>query len=177
MEHWLRSLGCAAVLAVALGGCTATVEGGAYGPDLVSIGPDVQVVADYDEPVFFSDGFYWRYQGDSWYRSPYVDRGWVYARPPAAILSIRQPYAYRHYHPTGWHGGHAAPARAFHAPPPARQPVAGWHGNPAPARPAPVGGWHGPAPARPAPMQGRPAPQRMRPAPAPAHPAPRGERR
>ena len=35
-------------------------------PDLVSISPGVQVVADYDEPVFYTDGFYWRYYNNAW---------------------------------------------------------------------------------------------------------------
>src|ERR1044071_7099 len=36
-------------------------DGYAATPDLVTVQPGVQVVADYDEPVFFTDGFYWRY--------------------------------------------------------------------------------------------------------------------
>jgi hypothetical protein len=38
-------------------------------PDLVTVSPGVQVVADYDEPVFYTDGFYWRYTDGGWYRS------------------------------------------------------------------------------------------------------------
>ena len=71
----------------------------AYGPDLVTVSPGVQVIADYDEPIFYSDGFYWRYYGGAWYRSNYYTGGWVYARPPVAVLRIDRPYAYRHYRP------------------------------------------------------------------------------
>src|SRR5690242_1081084 len=109
MRQAMRALGCAAVLAVALAGCA--VSGEAYGPDLVTVSPGVQVIADYDEPVFYSDGFYWRYYGDTWYRSPYYDRGWVYAPPPPALLRIDRPYAYRHYRPEGWHRGYGERAR------------------------------------------------------------------
>src|SRR5207302_384365 len=122
--------------AVAFGGCTATVAGDGYGPDLVSVGPGVSVIADYDEPIFYSDGFYWRNYGNTWYRSPRYTGGWVYAAPPPAVMRIDRPYAYRHYRPSGyanqprgWRGGPAAPAR---------QPMAsgGWRGGP--AAPAPV---------------------------------------
>jgi hypothetical protein len=169
MSHWLTSLGCAAVLAGALAGCTATVAG----PDLVSVGPGVSVIADYDEPVFYSDGFYWRYYGSTWYRSPYYNRGWVYAAPPAAIMSINRPYAYVHYRASGWRGRPVAP------PPRQQQFGGGWRAAPPPPRgtfvgraapPPAAGTWRGapaPAPVRPAPAPAaRPAPQQGRPAPA-----------
>lgn len=99
-----------AVAAVA-GACTGTVHSrGAlvatsdyYEPDLVYISPGVSVIADYDEPVFYSDNFYWRYYGGSWYRSPYYNRGWVhYSRPPLSISRIDRPYSYRNYRPHGY---------------------------------------------------------------------------
>jgi hypothetical protein len=139
-------LGCAA-LAVALGACEATVSGEAYGPgpNLEYVGPGVQVVADYDQPVFYSGGSYWLYSGDAWYRSPYYNGGWVYAAPPAAILSIRQPYAYVHYRSQGYRGGYAGRAQA--------QPNTGWRGGYAttpPPRTA-TGGWRGAPAAAPPP--------------------------
>jgi len=94
-------------LALALGlgaaGCygTTTVRGTAYTstPDLEYIGPDVQVVADYDRPVFYSQNYYWRYDDGVWLRSPYHDRGWARVTTvPRAVLSIRTPGAYVHYH-------------------------------------------------------------------------------
>lgn len=82
---------------------TGVVSASAYGPELVSVRPGVSVIADYDEPVFYSDNYYWRYDDyGRWYRSPYYNRGWVYARPPAAVLSIRSPHMYRHYRPQGY---------------------------------------------------------------------------
>ena len=71
-------------------------------PDLVYVGPGVQVIADYDEPIFYSDGFYWRQDGGVWYRSTYYTSGWVYATPPRAIVTIDRPYNYRHYRPAGY---------------------------------------------------------------------------
>ena len=105
--------------AAALGGCYATGDvgyratytsdpaysGDAYvaSPDLVSVSPGVQVVADYDEPVFFTDGFYWRYYDNGWYRSNNYAAGWsYYDRPPVAVLRIDRPYAYAHYRPAGY---------------------------------------------------------------------------
>src|SRR5207244_1286987 len=42
----------------------------------VYVSPNVQVIEDYDYPVFFSDGMYWRNDGGVWYSSSYHDRGW-----------------------------------------------------------------------------------------------------
>ena len=93
---------CVNLSAAALAaGCAATVSADAYGPDLVTVSPGVQVIADYDEPIFYSDGFYWRYDGGGWYRSTYYTGGWVYARPPVAVLRIDRPYALRALSPRG----------------------------------------------------------------------------
>ncbi|HEU0030560.1 MAG TPA: hypothetical protein VFQ53_08005 [Kofleriaceae bacterium] len=108
----LRSILPALFAATLAGGCYATTSGGvAYSgsvtattvaPDLVYVGPGVQVIADYDEPIFYSDGFYWRYYGNTWYRSSYYTGGWVYASPPRAVLSINSPHTYVRYRPNGW---------------------------------------------------------------------------
>lgn len=45
--------GCAARV-----GYRASVSGEAYGPDLVYVAPGVQVIADYDQPIFYADNFY-----------------------------------------------------------------------------------------------------------------------
>ncbi|HEU4726986.1 MAG TPA: hypothetical protein VFT22_03835 [Kofleriaceae bacterium] len=99
--------------AAAAGGCytsgsvgyTAGYSGEAYvaTPDLVEVSPGVQVVADYDEPVFYTDGFYWRFYNGGWYRSNNYATGWYYyERPPVAVLRIDRPYAYAHYRPQGY---------------------------------------------------------------------------
>jgi hypothetical protein len=192
----IRSLLGATLVAAALlgAGCYATVSGEAYGPDLVTVSPGVQVIADYDEPIFYTDGFYWRYYGGVWYRSTVYTGGWVYAQPPVAVLRIDRPYGYAHYRPAGyvgrprpaggWRGNpQPAPAGAWRGnPPPAG---GGWRGNPPPAGGG-GGGWHGappPAQARPAPaagFAGRPMgapphagpPPHTSPPPPAAHPAP-----
>jgi hypothetical protein len=68
-------------------------------PAMETVSPGVQVVvADYDYPVFFTDGFYWRYYGGVWYSSRWYDRGWgVNYRVPYGISRIDRPYAYAHY--------------------------------------------------------------------------------
>src|ERR1700681_375747 len=123
-DHWrnetMRGLILTAALgAAALTGCYATGDVGYSGsatyssapdpdgyaatPDLVTVSPGVQVVADYDEPVFFTDGFYWRYNDGYWYRSNNYAYGWgFYARPPVAVLRIDRPSAYAHYRPVGY---------------------------------------------------------------------------
>src|SRR5678815_5767733 len=78
-------------------------DGYAATPDLVTVQPGVQVVADYDEPVFFTDGFYWRFYDGYWYRSNNYAYGWYYwCAPPIAVVSINNPYRYAHYRPTGY---------------------------------------------------------------------------
>jgi hypothetical protein len=70
-------------------------------PDLVYVGPGVQVIADYDEPIFYADGFYWWFWGTTWYRSSDYTGGWIVASPPRTIISIN-PHGYRHYRPAGY---------------------------------------------------------------------------
>jgi hypothetical protein len=67
------------VLLLALGGCFATVgPGGRRGfsislpsllPPLVVVQPGVSVVRDFDDEVFFTDGYYYARQDDYWYRT------------------------------------------------------------------------------------------------------------
>ncbi|MDB4957913.1 MAG: hypothetical protein JWO36_5482 [Myxococcales bacterium] len=80
--------------------------GFAYGsPDLVYISPDVQVVSNYDYPVFYTDNSYWRYNDGYWYRSPYFDRGWAVTYDvPFPIRRIDRPYAYAHYRGPDYYG-------------------------------------------------------------------------
>ena len=110
----LATAATAALSAAALSGCYAEGDVGASAtypqatvyastPDLVTVSPGVQVVADYDEPVFYTDGFYWRFYDGYWYRSNNYYSGWYfYERPPVAVLRIDRPYAYAHYRPAGY---------------------------------------------------------------------------
>lgn len=105
----LRTMILAGLLSAAAG-ClgTATVSGGGgyYAqPDLVEIEPGVQVIVDYDEPIFYSDNYYWRNDGGSWYRSSYYNRGWVSAQPPVVVGRVSMSGNYRHYRPAGYQPG------------------------------------------------------------------------
>jgi hypothetical protein len=75
-----------------------------YGePGLETVSPGVEVVTDLDYPVFYSDGFYWMWDGGFWYRSHSWRGGWIGVGPryvPWGIRGIREPLAYSH-----WHGG------------------------------------------------------------------------
>lgn len=72
-------------------------------PDLVDVSPGVQVIADYDYPVFFSGGFYWRNYGGYWYSSGTWGGGWGRSyNPPVGIVGISHPEGYAHYRPAGW---------------------------------------------------------------------------
>jgi hypothetical protein len=101
----LSMLMIALVLSASCGGAAVGYSAGVSvtTPDLVAVGPGVSVIADYEEPIFYSDGFYWRNYDGYWYRSrSYVD-GWAYVyAPPYAISRIDRPYIYRHYRPRGY---------------------------------------------------------------------------
>ena len=103
-------------------GVTYTSGGGYYGgggtevyattPDLVEVSPGVQVIADYDTSVFYTDGYYWRFDNGYWYRSGNYANGWVYyGGAPARLRGIDRPYAYSHYRPNGWVARHREPYR------------------------------------------------------------------
>ena len=101
-------------------GPTAVAVAPAPAPNLVYISPGVQVIADYDYPVFYSDNWYWRYDNGAWYRSRYYDRGWYVSYDvPVHVRRIDRPHTYVRYRAGG--GGrvhvdngvraHGAPAR------------------------------------------------------------------
>lgn len=94
----LRSILVAAVLAT---GCYAgEVRYANTTPDLVAVGPGVQVIADYDEPIFFAEGAYWWFYEGLWYRSSAYTGGWVYvSSPPLAVVNIAAPFRYVRYRP------------------------------------------------------------------------------
>ena len=90
------------LLFVALaGGCAGSAHVGYTAdvstPEMVVISPGVQVIANYDEPIFYNDSYYWRNQGGVWYRSRSHSSGWVQYSAPRAILSIERPSAYVRY--------------------------------------------------------------------------------
>lgn len=71
--------------------------------DLVEVSPGVEVVADYDEPVFFADDAYWVNRGGIWYTSGWYRGGWVRSeRVPDRIVHIEHPESFRHYRPAGF---------------------------------------------------------------------------
>lgn len=100
-----RSVILAFVAAAAFGagaGCEPTeIRGTAYydAPAMDYVGPDVQVVADVDYPVFYSDNYYWRYYDGGWYRSPVYNGGWIsVSNVPYAVRRIDRPWNYSNYH-------------------------------------------------------------------------------
>ena len=90
-------------LVTGVAGCvvhgSARVHSRAYvRPATVQISPGVYVVEDYHEPVFYSDGWYWRYYGGVWYRSSYHSHGWVrWQHVPRGVARIDRPSVYVRY--------------------------------------------------------------------------------
>lgn len=94
------------VVAASLAGCAPTGDVEYAGevhvtsPELVTISPGVQVVADADEPLFYSDGNYWLYRDNSWYRSDSYRGGFARVEVtylPQRIRVIERPQAYVQY--------------------------------------------------------------------------------
>jgi hypothetical protein len=89
-------------------GCTSrgyyrgSVAVSASTPDLAYVAPGVYVIANYDEPIFYADGYYWYPYDGIWYRSRTYTGGWTYSSPPVAVARIGTPYAYRYYRPNNY---------------------------------------------------------------------------
>lgn len=152
--------------ALAAAGCYSEEPGVAYGgsygyvaPSLAYVGPGVSVIADYDYPIFYSDGYYWRNDGGYWYRSPYYTGGWVTVRDvPYGLRSVRDPWRYSHYRQgatwngSRWEGGvrvtggRGPVVRDHRSYTPAYRPAPSYRPSPSyrhESRPAPV--YHAPA--------------------------------
>lgn len=87
-------LGAALALASACAGTTYTASATLRTPDLVFVQPGVYAVANYAEPVFYANNFYWRYDRGAWFRSPRFTGGWQFVRqPPPVIRRIDRPTA------------------------------------------------------------------------------------
>ncbi len=128
--------GCAGTGEVEYGGGVAVQS-----PDLVEVEPGVQVLADADAPVFYSDGAYWEYRDGMWYRSGYYDRGFARVDVnyvPVRIRSIDNPRAYVHYRRHEGRG-YARPAPYYRQPQPYRSEPYNAQGGVivTPGRPAP----------------------------------------
>lgn len=86
---------------------TYSTGGGYYasgGPQLYYYSPGVSVVAYSDDPVFYSDNYYYRYNNGIWYQSPYWNSGWqVSYNVPYGVRSIDRPHSYARFQPgQGW---------------------------------------------------------------------------
>jgi hypothetical protein len=89
---------------VLVGGCVVHARTGAHvsSPDLVMVSPGVYVIADYHEPVFYSNGYYWLYRDGYWMRSSYHSGGWVQVRTvPVGVRRIDRPRTYVRYRASG----------------------------------------------------------------------------
>lgn len=69
-------------------------------PKLVLIQPGIQVVEDFDEEVFFHNGWYWCRRSDGWYRarSPRARFEWVEVRHVPPGLAKMPAGHYRRWH-------------------------------------------------------------------------------
>lgn len=100
------------LIAFALAGCLATFGGDGRGrkpaftlvlpallPPLVVVQPGISVVGDFDDEVFYADGYYWSRQDQSRFRSRDHRAGWEHIEthyvPP--VIASSPPGQYRRY--------------------------------------------------------------------------------
>jgi regulator of protease activity HflC (stomatin/prohibitin superfamily) len=101
MRNPLLHVAAVSLLSLSIG-CTASGQvhssASVSTPNLVFINSDVQVIADYDEPIFYTSNYYWRYDGGVWYRSSNHRSGWIRIElVPVVIRRIDRPTAYIHF--------------------------------------------------------------------------------
>jgi hypothetical protein len=83
-------------------GLTARYDDTEHAATRLDEGVVVRMLADEDLPVFYSEGYYWRYDGSDWYRSESAQDGWEPSRgAPAALRPIAQM----------WRGTQGSPLR------------------------------------------------------------------
>lgn len=101
-----RVTACVFAVAASLAGCGATSEVEYSGtvrvtsPELILIGPGVQVIADADEPLFYSKGYYWLYRDGYWFRSDLYRGGFArvdFVLVPGELRLIDRPQLYVQY--------------------------------------------------------------------------------
>jgi hypothetical protein len=117
----LRTLSVVSVIGgLFLAGSACTVQGqvrtrayvAAPEAELVLVRPGLYVVADYDQPVFYTDGYYWLYRDGFWLRSYTYTGGWSRVRGvPHHVRRINRPQAYVRYRARGNVNVYRAPAR------------------------------------------------------------------
>jgi hypothetical protein len=102
----MRANRLSACVLAALIGCTGTGDVQYAGevhvtsPELISVSPGVSVLADADEPLFYSNGYYWLYRDGIWLRSSSYRGGFArieHAYVPERIRAIDRPQFYVQY--------------------------------------------------------------------------------
>jgi hypothetical protein len=102
----MKKLLLSVLAATAFAGCVTHGDVGVgyqYGyaspePDMYVVSDGVNVVAYADYPTFYSDNYYWMYNGGTWYRSSYYGGGWVVSYDvPYRVRTIREPHSYAHF--------------------------------------------------------------------------------
>lgn len=60
-------------------------------PPLVVVQPGVQVVEDFDDEVFFTDGWYWCRRDGRWFRTKDHRGGWVVVERGVPVALVKLP--------------------------------------------------------------------------------------
>lgn len=124
-----RVSACVFAVAASLAGCMGTGDVEYAGevrvssPELIALSSGVYVIADADEPLFYSDGFYWLYRDGYWMRSDDYRGGFVQVNigyVPERVRMIERPQTYAQYR--RHHHGRTMQARATTQPQRTMQP-------------------------------------------------------
>lgn len=85
-------------------------------PELVYVEPGVYVVRNYDDAVYYSDGYYWCNRGGVWYHTAYWNDPWVTVSVNVvpSIFVHRDHRTYVHYHGAPGATVYRQPARTYH---------------------------------------------------------------
>ena len=157
-----RVSACMFAMAASLAGCTSSGDVAYSGqvrvtsPELIEIDPGVMVVADAEEPLFFSEGNYWLYRDGYWLRSDNYRSGFVrvdLSFVPQRVRTIERPQTYVQYRR---HHSRDYSARALERPVRSRPSPAGTYDPPpnqgVPSTP-PAETWQPGQPQRPTPTR------------------------
>lgn len=126
-KHSRTLLAVLALLGLFSTGCAARVYSRSYvysepvvvaePPQLVYVSPGVYVVRDYDEAVYYSNGYYWCQRGGVWYQTAYWGDPWVHVH----VSVVPTTFVHAHHHTyVRYHGApgaavYKAPARTYHS--------------------------------------------------------------
>lgn len=112
LKHMLAAITVAALLPLSASAADVVVSiGWQAPPPLIVVSPGIQVVQEYDEEVFFIDGYYWVERDGRWYHSRDHHGKWIFVERSHVsgwlISSDRPRCRYKHWNKSKHDAHHA----------------------------------------------------------------------